>query len=374
MRVLVCPGSFKGSLSAVKASRIISSQFKKHFLTEQLPLADGGDGSLEVFKYFMGGMEKKTKTVDPLGKPIWTRYLWIDSKTALIDLSLSSALKLVDASSKPALFGNTYGTGVVIKKAVEEGAKKIILCLGGSATVDGGTGILQALGAIFLDGRGKKINPMGANISRIGKVDIGGINPETTRVKFMLLSDVKNPLLGKNSGIKQFSAQKGADPEETKSLVNSFSNYRDVLFGITGKDVGNKEFLGSAGGAASSIYAFFDTEIESGSDYVAKIAGFEVKLRNSDLAVTGEGKVDLTSGQGKITGFVAEKAAQAGIPSIVLTGCSSSKLKGASVLPIILKPMLFDEALESAENNLRYVSDQIALLIYQILKRRQCNV
>lgn len=369
MKVLVCPGSFKGSLGAVEACRIISAEFIKYFSTIELPLADGGDGTLEAVKYFSGGNTKIVGTFDPFGKHIETEFLMLDKKTALIELALSSGLKLVDPTLKPALFGSTYGTGVVIKKALEAGAEKIYLCAGGSATADGGTGIMEALGVGFFDSRGEKIKSSGANLIRLRRIDTSHIYPCALKAEFVILCDVKNPLLGKKGGVEVFSRQKGATDEDVEFLKKSFKNFRQVLLKKTGKDAGKMKHGGAAGGVPSLMKVLFDSRTVSGSEYVASLASFEKRLSECFLAVTGEGKVDATSGSGKITGFVAKKASACGINVLTLTGWAEARLKGSQVISILPGPMNLDEALKSAEKNLARTAGEMAEIVFEIVKK-----
>ncbi len=368
MKVLVCPGSFKGTISSVRACRIISSGFSPFFETISVPLADGGDGTLEAVKYFAGGKKKKVFARDPFGKRIKTEYLSLGTGTALVELALTSGLKLTDPFKKPALYGSTFGTGEVIDKAIKDGAEKILLCAGGSATVDAGTGILAALGVKFFDLKGKKIKPCGANLKKIFDIDFSGLNPKASRTGFEILCDVQNPLFGKNGGIRSYSAQKGADHREIEDLEKGASNLREVVLKKTGKDIGKVPFGGAAGGVPAMMSVFFNSIPKKGAEFVCSLASFEEKLRESFLAVTGEGKVDATSSKGKITGFVSKKAFEAGIPALVLTGSADSSIKGGSVV-CVFRQRYWGDLNFNAEKDLAEASKELAKLIAAIMKK-----
>lgn len=333
-----------------------------------MPLADGGDGTLESVKYFAGGKKKKVSSRDPFGKPIKTEYLSLETNTALVELALSSGLKLTDPSMKPALYGSTFGTGEVIEKAIKAGAQKILLCAGGSATADVGTGILAALGVKYFDAKGKKIKPCGANLKKISDIDLSGFNPKAALTKFEILCDVQNSLFGKNGGIRLYSQQKGANRRDIEDLEKGALHLREVVIKKTGKDIGRVPFGGAAGGVPAMMSVFFDCSPKKGAEFVCSLASFEEKLRESFLAVTGEGKVDATSVKGKITGFISKRAFEAGIPALVLTGSADSSVKGGSVICVFRQRHWGDKNF-NAEKDLAKTSRELAKLIAAILKK-----
>ena len=325
MKIIVSPNSYKESLSSIDAANIIISVLKKHLNNSQfidLPIADGGDGSFDVFSKYVNGITITKKTLSPVGEKINSKYLLFDNgKAAFIELSDSSGLKLVKKDFRNPLMYNSYSTGEIILSAIKKGVKKIILALGGSATVDGGIGILSALGVKFLNKDGNVLKRKNF-INEISKIEYE--ENLFSNIEFTLLTDVKNKLLGKNGASYVFSKQKGATKLQMDELENGLLN----LSNITKQKIKvNPEMIiggGSAGGIAAFLKVFLNAKIYSGTDFFFKIMNFEKHINNANILITGEGNLDFQTLQGKAPFEVAKKGKKKGLLTIALVASVDS--------------------------------------------------
>ena len=325
MKIIVSPNSYKESLSSIDAANIIISVLKKHLNNSQfidLPIADGGDGSFDVFSKYVNGITITKKTLSPVGEKINSKYLLFDNgKAAFIELSDSSGLKLVKKDFRNPLMYNSYSTGEIILSAIKKGVKKIILALGGSATVDGGIGILSALGVKFLNKDGNVLKRKNF-INEISKIEYE--KNLFSNIEFTLLTDVKNKLLGKNGASYVFSKQKGATKLQMDELENGLLN----LSNITKQKIKvNPEMIiggGSAGGIAAFLKVFLNAKIYSGTDFFFKIMNFEKHINNANILITGEGNLDFQTLQGKAPFEVAKKGKKKGLLTIALVASVDS--------------------------------------------------
>ena len=325
MKIIVSPNSYKESLSSIDAANIIISVLKKHLNNSQfidLPIADGGDGSFDVFSKYVNGITITKKILSPTGEKINSKYLLFDNgKAAFIELSDSSGLKLVKKDFRNPLMYNSYSTGEIILSAIKKGVKKIILALGGSATVDGGIGILSALGVKFLNKDGNVLKRKNF-INEISKIEYE--KNLFSNIEFTLLTDVKNKLLGKNGASYVFSKQKGATKLQMDQLENGLLN----LSNITKQKIKvNPEMIvggGSAGGIAAFLKVFLNAKIYSGTDFFFKIMNFEKHINNANILITGEGNLDFQTLQGKAPFEVAKKGKKKGLLTIALVASVDS--------------------------------------------------
>tara|TARA_B100000427_G_scaffold61043_1_gene48081 strand:- start:5028 stop:6155 length:1128 start_codon:yes stop_codon:yes gene_type:complete len=325
MKIIVSPNSYKESLSSIDAANIIISVLKKHLNNSQfidLPIADGGDGSFDVFSKYVNGITITKKILSPTGEKINSKYLLFDNgKAAFIELSDSSGLKLVKKDFRNPLMYNSYSTGEIILSAIKKGVKKIILALGGSATVDGGIGILSALGVKFLNKDGNVLKRKNF-INEISKIEYE--KNLFSNIEFTLLTDVKNKLLGKNGASYVFSKQKGATKLQMDELENGLLN----LSNITKQKIKvNPEMIvggGSAGGIAAFLKVFLNAKIYSGTDFFFKIMNFEKHINNANILITGEGNLDFQTLQGKAPFEVAKKGKKKGLLTIALVASVDS--------------------------------------------------
>ena len=297
MKIIISPNSFKGTLSSIDACNLIERGIKKvnsRFNTYKLPIADGGDGSLDFFKYYFPHKSILLKSLNPVGETIQSEYILIEKeKTAVIEFANSSGYSLMINKEKDLSNMDSYGTGIQIKSAIDNGAKKIILCLGGSATIDGASGILKALGVKFLkDGKEvEKRNP----ITDMEEVDISNFLKYIKNVEFVLLSDVNNKILGKDGAVMIYGKQKGLYQEYFKKFENYLEKFTQLASKIFDINLLTIEAGGSAGGAGAILSAFFNAKLYNGTEFLLEFVNYKKYMNDSSVIITGEGAIDLQS-------------------------------------------------------------------------------
>lgn len=301
MKVLISPNAFKGTLTAREAGEIIDSFLKESFSgieTKVIPIADGGDGTCELLAKALGLKHISGWTLDPYGRPVIGRFGFdSSSKKAFIDVSTASGIGLIGNEAKNPFVASTYGTGILIKKAFYERAEEIILGLGGSATIDLGIGILAALGVNFLDENGREITPFSPEyINRICHIQRP---PNLPKIRFTFLCDVKNPFLGANGAISVFGPQKGLREQEIDLYEKICQKVIQMIYSKMKKPFLDQQGFGAAGGIALGLSVFFSSEIKFGSSYFFEKIKVEEEIKWSDLIITGEGKYDSQSNEGK---------------------------------------------------------------------------
>ena len=324
MKIIIAPDSFKGSLSAPLVAKAMERGIKRIIPSAEtllLPMADGGEGTVDALVSAMGGKLITALAHDPIGREIKAQYGILPDKTAVIETAAASGLTLVEKEKRDAVHASTFGTGELIKDALKNGAKKFIIGLGGSATTDGGMGIAKALGFRFLDENGCELAEGGAELKGLSKIDLSGVMPEAKSAVFQFASDVKNTLYGKTGAAYVFSPQKGASKADVEVLDAALENYARVLKAQTGRDIASLEGTGAAGGIASIFLAFLNAGLGSGIDFVLDVTGFDEKVKDADLVITGEGRIDSQSACGKVPYGVAKRAKKHGnIPVIAIGG------------------------------------------------------
>jgi glycerate kinase len=354
MRVLVAIDKFKESLTSIEAATII----KEGILLSRpktdisfLPIADGGDGFANVLKYYLKTKTVKVKSVDPLFKPIQGYYEWSSvTKTAVIELAVCSGIALIKTSDRNPLNTSTYGTGLLIQHAIKKGAKKIILGLGGSATNDAGIGIASALGFVFLDKMGNELMPIGASLNHIHKI----IPPaKKEKVIFEIATDVNNPLFGKNGAAYVYAPQKGANEVQVNLLDKGLRNISNSITKITQCKLSKVKGVGAAGGVATMLMPYYRTRIIGGIDLIMELSDFEKNIKKCDLLITGEGKIDSQSFQGKVVGTLIQRAIKFKKPIILIAGkigdINPSKLKKIEIIELIEEGMSVQYSIKNAK-------------------------
>ncbi len=371
MKIIVAPNSFKGSLDAFEVAKAIEKGLQKSSLDVDCrlyPIADGGDHTLEVFVNWLGGEVKRAAVSDPLGRTVTSEWALLnDGKTAVIEMAKASGISLLKSEEADPLKSNTYGTGQLIAEAIRNGARKIILGLGGSATVDGGTGILQALGTKLYDEKGNLIG-QGANaLLSVYDIDTSGIPESMREAEFLILCDVENPLLGPHGATHVFGPQKGADPHAVELLEKAMERFNDLITKKTGKDFSSIPGAGAAGGIAVPLKAFFNTRLVNGVAFLLESMGFEDKLKEADMLITAEGKADRQTLEGKGPFGVAARAMIHDIPAVLLTGRAEDiheLNKGfTAVFSITNGPESLEEAMASTAHDLEITAMQIGNLL-----------
>lgn len=324
MHILIAPNAFKNSATATEATEAIQKGLQNSRLdctTECFPIADGGDGTVElIIKKCHGNLVNVTVN-DPLGRPIIANFGLIeDGKTAVVEMASASGLRLLDAAELDPMQTSSFGTGQIIKFALDSGVTKIILAMGGSATVDGGCGILNALGVNFLDADGNVLKPNPQELQRMASVDTSRLNSRIATCEIVVVCDVDNKLLGENGAAAIFGPQKGAGPEQVKLLDNFLSTFAAVTIHHTGINITDIKYGGAAGGATSGIHAYLNARLVNGIEYFLQLTGFDLSLQKADVVITGEGSIDMQTLQGKGPFGVAALAKAYNLPVIGVAG------------------------------------------------------
>ncbi|HBQ64319.1 MAG TPA: glycerate kinase [Clostridiales bacterium] len=365
MKIMLAPDSFKGSLSSMEVIGILEDAalrvFGKQISFVRLPIADGGEGTLDAILYAAEGEKKEVLVSDPLGRRIKAAYgkCMHDGKcTGIIEMAQASGLPLLTEAERDPLLTSTYGTGELIRAALDDGIRDFILGIGGSATNDGGTGALQALGMHFHEAGGSVLpsGMGGGSLSRIASIDKGPFDPRIAKSRFTVMCDVKNPLTGPSGATFVYGPQKGAGPETLKILEAGMLHYASLLNRTAGRDLAGIPGTGAAGGLGAALAAFFGAVLKPGIDILLDVVNFEQLLEGVDLVVTGEGRMDhQTASYGKAPAGIASRCAARGIPVVAVAGSigaepfpfESSGI--ASIMPAVSRPMALTDALAEAK-------------------------
>ena len=359
MKILIAPGAFKHSLSANSAAQAMARGLRRALPEAELvlsPIADGGNGTLDAFLASGGERVTVAGVYDPLLRPIAADYgLLDDGQTAVIEMALASGLELLTAEERDPMAATTYGTGQLLLHALERGARRFIIGLGGSATVDGGSGCIQALGVRLLDANGQSTPPGGGGLAQLARIDTTRLDSRWREAEVIIATDVDNPALGQNGAAAIFGPQKGASPEQVARLETNLRHFFTVVRDQLGVDVMNARGGGAAGAFAAGLITFLGGRCESGIDLILRQANFAAQLQNTDLVITGEGQIDTQTLQGKGPIGVACLAREYGVPTVAIVGglaVDDAWLHEAGIqaaLPIVIAPMPLAEALQYAE-------------------------
>jgi len=324
MKILIAPNAYKECLSAPDAARAMAEGIKKVLPDAELvlcPVADGGDGTLEAILDATGGQKAQTKVTDPLGRPIRAPFgILGKGNGAVIEMAAASGLHLLQPSERNPLVTSTRGTGELMAAAILRGVRYIVLGIGGSATVDGGTGMGRALGVRFLDEAGEEIPEGGGSLVHLAHIDDSKKNSGLRTCRIKIASDVTNPLLGPDGAARVYGPQKGATPEMVEQLEAGLARLSEVIKKDLGIDIANAPGAGAAGGLGAGLLAFTHARMHPGVELVLEEVGFHEKLEGADLVLTGEGRVDSQTSFGKAPAGVARAAKEKNIPVWCLAG------------------------------------------------------
>ena len=353
MKVLVAPNSMKGSLSASEFAGAIAEGLFSAGIVEviKLPVADGGDGTAEVLSACYNADFISCTVNDPLGREIQSGYYLDDNSTAVIEMADASGLKLLKPREYSAMNASSFGVGQLIKHAVNNGALTILLGVGGSATVDGGMGALMALGFRFLGPHGEITEGNGKNMGNVIFIDRSDADRLLANVSIKVLTDVDNPLLGENGAVSVFAPQKGASEKELTVLEKNMSLFAGALFQTTGHDVSLAKGGGAAGGIAASLLSLLNAEIIEGAPFILAACGFRELAAGADVIITGEGAIDSTTFDGKITGAIAKIGMEIDKP--VYAVCGINNLDGNHGFEAVITLAGRDEPVEYCMLNAR---------------------
>jgi glycerate kinase len=324
MHILIAPNAFKNSLSADEAANAIAHGLKVSKLectTTCFPIADGGDGTGSLIVERCKGQLIQKEVNDPLGRKIISQFGLIDNgKTAVIEMADASGLRLLKREELNPLQASSFGTGELIKFALDEAVSKIIIAMGGSATVDGGCGILSALGITFFDADGALLSAVPGSLASLNRIDVSELDPRIADCEIVVLCDVNNKLLGPQGSAAIFGPQKGATPADVIKLDNFLTLLDEVARKQTGMKMSELKYGGAAGGAAAGVCIFLNAKLVNGVEHFLQVTGFEEELSKANLLITGEGSIDLQTLQGKGPIGVAKRAKHKNIPVIGLAG------------------------------------------------------
>jgi len=324
VRVLVCPDKFKGTLTAPRAAAAIARGWRREdpaAFVETIPLADGGEGTLDALLATGGGARRGARVTGPLGEEVEASFGLLDvpgGPLGVVEMAAASGLQLVPPHLRDPRVTTSRGTGELMLAAVQAGARRLLVCLGGSATNDAGAGLAQALGIRLTDGNGREVGPGGAALSRVEHADSSGLLPPMRDVSVEVAVDVDNPLVGPSGASAVYGPQKGAAPDDVAELDAALTRFAEVVRRDTGADVAALPGGGAAGGVGAGLVALLGAELRSGAAVVMEAAGVADRMRGAHAVVTGEGRFDAQSLRGKVAGCVVDTARGAGVPGIVV--------------------------------------------------------
>lgn len=378
MKILISIDSLKGSLSSIEAGNAIKKgilKVKEDAQVKILPLADGGEGTVDALVQGMNGKKETIEVTGPIAKKVDATYgLLKNTSTAIIEIAQASGLTLVPTELRNPLYTTTYGVGEIIKEAINKGYRNFIVGIGGSATNDAGIGMLQALGFEFYDKNNKLVGLGGKVLNEIRHIKIENRLKELDECKFKIACDVNNPLFGKNGAAYIYGSQKGATSEIIEKLDNGLRNFSKVVKNYLSKDVANVEGAGAAGGLGFSFLAFLDSKLESGIKIILEEIKLEEELKDADFVITGEGRLDNQTAMGKAPIGVAKLAKKYGVKVIGLAGATTEDAVKCNeegidaYFSIVNRAMTIEEAMDkaTASENMTATTTQIFNLITSI--------
>lgn len=372
-KIVVAPDSFKESLSASEVAAIIAAALREQLpgvAVLEMPVADGGEGTLEVLVRATAGQRHTAAVSGPLGAPVTASWgLLGDGRSAIIEMATASGLMLVPPTDRNPLLASTEGTGELILAALDAGARHFILAIGGSATNDGGSGMLRALGMRFLDDAGRDLPAGGAALARLARIDLAGLDPRLAHCRFDVACDVDNPLTGPQGASQVFGPQKGASPAMVATLDAALAHYGAIIKRTLGRDVAQMPGAGAAGGMGAAALAFLGGQLRPGIDIVLDALEFDTRIADADLLITGEGRLDGQSLRGKSPIGVARRGKRAGLPVIALAGSLGNDLDEVyahgidAVFACVPRAMPLADVLAEARTNLARTARNVAALL-----------
>jgi glycerate kinase len=377
MRVLIATDSFKGSLKSLEAADIIEKGIRRVYgaaQVEKIAIADGGEGTVEAIVESLKGEYRYAEVSDPIGNKVRARYGIVNGDTAIIEMAEASGLYLVPKDKRNPLTTSTYGTGELIRDAINMGCRKIILGIGGSATNDGGMGMAAALGVKFLDKDGNHLEMGGGFLDRLYKIDISGIIPLVGETEFVAACDVNNPLCGERGASRVFGPQKGASPQMVEILDKSLLHYADIIKKDLAMDVKDVPGAGAAGGLGAGLMVFCRAKLMKGMDIVLDTINIDDRIKEADIVITGEGRLDEQTAYGKVPVGIGLRAKKYDKPVFAVAG---SIAKGAELvyqhgidaaMSAIVAPMTIEEAIRESSRLIEEASERLFRIIRAVEK------
>lgn len=372
MKFLFASDSFKGSLTSEQIMSILSETAKKHFPgceTAGLPIADGGEGTVDAVIAAVKGSMEEVSVHGPLMEQVTATYGRLNETSAVIEMAAASGLPLVPVELRNPLNTTSVGTGEMIRDALDKGFRDIAIAIGGSATNDGGMGAMTALGVRFLDKDGNELAGVGADLAKVVKIDMANIHPAVAETRFTVMCDVNNPLTGERGATYTFGMQKGADEEKLQILEAGMKNYAEVIKEQLNEDADQIPGAGAAGGLGAALKVFLKANLKSGIETVLDLIEFDSYLENCDLVITGEGRMDWQSAYGKVPSGVGLRCKAKGIPVIAIVGGMGRDAQAIyeyginSILPTVSGPMPVEEAMGRAVELYTDAADRLFRII-----------
>lgn len=378
MKVVIAPDSFKDSLSAQGVAEAIAlglAQVWPQATLVKCPMADGGEGTVESILAACAGELRRSRVRGPLGAPVEAAWGWLPhTQTAIIEMAEASGLQLVPPGQRDACISSTFGTGELIRAALDAGAQRVILAIGGSATNDGGAGAMQALGLKLLDAQNQALVPGGLALAQLARLDLSALDPRLAQVRFDIAADVNNPLCGPQGASAIFGPQKGASPAQVQQLDHALGHFAELCAQALGKDVSDEPGSGAAGGLGFAAKAFLGAQFQAGVEVVAELVGLADAVKGADLVITGEGRFDAQTLRGKTPFGVARIAKQHGVPVVVIAGTLGEGYQELydhgidAAFAVTSGPMSLEQACAEAPRLLRERATDIAR-VWQMARR-----
>lgn len=368
MKFLFASDSFKGTLSSEQIIRLLTESAKEAFPdceTAGTLIADGGEGTVDAVIAMTKGELIRVPVHGPLMEETTAVYGKINEDSAIIEMAAASGLPMVPENLRNPLNTTTYGTGELIRDALDRGFRNISVALGGSATNDGGMGAMSALGVKFLDKDGNVLGGKGSDLEKVASVDVSGLHPAVAETKFTVMCDVNNPLTGPDGATYTFGKQKGGTPEILDRLEAGMKSYAKVAGEALGKDIDHIAGAGAAGGMGAALCGFLNAGLKSGIETVLDLIGFDEMLEGVDLVVTGEGRIDWQSAFGKVPSGIGMRCKKKGVPAVAIVGGMGNGAEKIyefgveSIIPTINGAMDINEALERAEELYKGAADRM---------------
>ncbi len=373
MKIVVAPDSFKGSVTALQAANAIEQGLRRVFpdaIIEKIPMADGGEGTVQSLVDATSGDIRTQRVLDPLGNEIDAEFgILADGETAVIEMASASGLPLVPLNRRNPLRTTTYGTGQLIRATLEAGCRRLIIGIGGSATNDGGAGMAEALGVKFLRADGNPIDRGGGGLGKLASIDITGLHPAIAETKTVVACDVNNPLIGPNGASHVYGPQKGATPEMVKTLDSHLTHFDKVLTRTLGQAFNDIPGAGAAGGLGAGLMAFLNAKLRLGIDIMVDAVKLKERMKGASLVFTGEGQLDFQTAFGKTPVGVAKVAKADNIPVIAIAGGIGDGAEAVyeagidAMLGIVQAPMSLEDAVEDALQLIADAAEQAARLV-----------
>ena len=373
MKIVIASDSYKGSLDSSQANEALRKGVLRVFEEAEIiciPIADGGEGTVDAVMTCCGGSYCYEMVTGPDGREVIARYGILPDKSAVIEMAAASGLPLVqDVTPDTVMNSTTYGTGQLIASALDKGCRKIYIGIGGSATNDGGIGMLQALGVSFLDADNREVGFGGKYLDKIARIDISNLDPRIRETELVVMSDVTNPLCGENGAAVVYGPQKGATEEEIAILDKGLAQFAELICQMNLPDIRNLPGAGAAGGLGGGLVSFLGAEIRPGIKAILEIADFEKSVQWADLILSGEGRIDGQSANGKVVSGIAEIAGKYNVPVIAICGSVEKDAreifeKGISGMEAaVCRPVALEKAMDEAEQNVIDAAERVMQMV-----------